>query len=251
MRFSPIATVLLALGLAACQPQTSDSATTDIGSATSEATTSTIETATVAADISEEQKHAYVVGASMGTYIANRAAEAEQLGVAFSPEDALQGFKDAINDNAAFTLDEMSQIAQAGDALFEQKKQEPGQLFLVENAKREGVVVTDSGLQYEVLTEGTGAQPTAADTVTVHYRGTFIDGSEFDSSYSRGEPISFPLNGVIRGWTEGLQLMKVGSKHRLYIPYDLAYGPRGRPGSIPPYSTLIFDVELVDIAGNE
>ncbi len=251
MRLSPIAIVLLALGLTACQPQTSEEIDTGTDSVTTEDASTAEETQTSTIVLTEDQKHAYVVGASMGTYIANRVKEAEELGVPFSPEDALQGFKDAISGNAVFNLDEMSQIARAGDALIEQKKQDVGRLFLEGNAEREGVVVTDSGLQYEVITEGTGAQPTAADTVTVHYRGTFVDGSEFDSSYSRGEPISFPLNGVISGWTEGLQLMKVGSKYRLYIPYDLAYGPRGRPGSIPPYSALIFDVELIDIASSE
>lgn len=106
---------------------------------------------------------------------------------------------------------------------------------------------TASGLQYEVLTEGDGAKPKATDSVVVHYRGTFPDGKEFDSSYKRMEPISFPLNGVIAGWTEGLQLMPVGSKYRFTIPPDLAYGKRGAGGVIPPNATLIFEVELIDI----
>ena len=122
-----------------------------------------------------------------------------------------------------------------------------GEKFLEENKLRDGVKVTDSGLQYEVLVQGKGKKPTAEQTVKVHYEGTLIDGTVFDSSYQRGEPIEFPLNGVIRGWTEGLQLMPVGSKYKLYIPYELGYGERGAGQSIPPYSTLIFTVELLDI----
>lgn len=109
------------------------------------------------------------------------------------------------------------------------------------------VQTTASGLQYEVITEGTGKRPKATDTVVVHYRGTFPDGKEFDSSYKRMEPISFPLNGVIAGWTEGLQLMTVGSKYKFTIPPQLAYGKRGAGGVIPPNATLIFEVELIDI----
>ena len=122
-----------------------------------------------------------------------------------------------------------------------------GEKFLQENALREEVKVTDSGLQYEVLVQGKGPKPTAESTVKVHYEGTLIDGTIFDSSYQRGEPIEFPLNGVIKGWTEGLQLMPVGSKYKLYIPYQLAYGERGAGQSIPPFAALIFTVELLEI----
>ena len=124
---------------------------------------------------------------------------------------------------------------------------EEGARFLEENAKREGVQVTESGLQYEVLVPGKGAKPSATSTVKVHYEGTLIDGTVFDSSYQRGEPIEFPLNGVIKGWTEGLQLMPVGAKYKLYIPYELGYGERGAGASIPPFATLIFTVELLEI----
>ena len=126
---------------------------------------------------------------------------------------------------------------------------EAGENFLAENAKREGVKVTESGLQYEVLTPALGVKPVATDTVSCHYEGRLIDGMVFDSSYRRGEPASFPLQGVIRGWTEGLQLMSIGSKFRFFIPFELAYGAQGAGGSIPPYAALVFDVELLGIEG--
>ena len=124
---------------------------------------------------------------------------------------------------------------------------EEGINFLRENGKREGVTTLASGLQYEVINDGTGPKPTIEDNVTTHYHGTLIDGTVFDSSVDRGEPASFPVGGVIKGWTEALQLMTVGSKWKLYVPYDLAYGERGAGPQIGPYSTLIFDVELISI----
>ena len=127
------------------------------------------------------------------------------------------------------------------------KAKEEGEKFLAENAKREGVKVTASGLQYEVLEATIGQKPKATDSVKVHYEGTLIDGTVFDSSYKRGESISFPLSGVIKGWTEGLQLMSVGSKYKFFIPYQLAYGEHGAGASIPPYAALIFTVELLGI----
>jgi FKBP-type peptidyl-prolyl cis-trans isomerase FklB len=124
---------------------------------------------------------------------------------------------------------------------------EDGIKFLQENMKRPEVQTTASGLQYEVIREGTGTKPRATETVEVHYRGTFIDGKTFDSSYDRGQKITFPLNRVISGWTEGLQLMKVGAHYKFYIPYNLAYGEAGAGGVIPPFSTLIFEVELFSV----
>ncbi len=124
---------------------------------------------------------------------------------------------------------------------------EAGEKFLAENLKNENVKSTPSGLQYVVEKEGEGAQPTAEDEVTVHYTGKLLDGTVFDSSVSRGEPATFPLNRVIPGWTEGVQLMKEGAKYTFFIPSDLAYGPQGVPNAIPPHSTLIFEVELIKV----
>ena len=122
-----------------------------------------------------------------------------------------------------------------------------GEAFLADNAKRDEVTGTASGMQYEVLVAGEGDKPVATSTVRTHYHGTLIDGTVFDSSVDRGEPAEFPVNGVIAGWTEALQMMAVGSKWRLYLPYQLAYGEQGAGGAIGPYATLIFDVELIDI----
>ncbi|MBQ5723003.1 MAG: FKBP-type peptidyl-prolyl cis-trans isomerase, partial [Muribaculaceae bacterium] len=124
---------------------------------------------------------------------------------------------------------------------------EAGEKFLADNKTREGVKVTASGLQYVVEKEGEGAQPTAEDEVTVHYTGRLLNGQVFDSSVQRGEPATFPLNRVIPGWTEGVQLMKEGAKYTFFIPSDLAYGPQGIPNAIPPHSTLIFEVELIKV----
>ena len=134
------------------------------------------------------------------------------------------------------------QQAEAGKAV-----REAGEKFLAENAEKPGVVVLPSGLQYTVITEGTGAKPKATDRVKCHYEGTLTNGQVFDSSYRRGEPAVFPLNGVIAGWTEGVQLMAEGAKYRFFIPYHLAYGERGAGQSIPPYAAVVFDVELIEI----
>lgn len=132
-------------------------------------------------------------------------------------------------------------------SLMAQSAKEKGEQFLAENAKKEGVHALPDGLQYKVITEGTGKTPKATDTVKVHYEGTLINGTVFDSSYKRGEPIEFPLNRVIKGWTEGLQHMKEGSTYMLYIPSQLAYGSRGAGGDIGPDETLIFKVELIKV----
>ncbi len=146
------------------------------------------------------------------------------------------------------TLAAVAAVALTPNILMAQSALEKGQAYLQANSKKEGVHTTASGLQYKVLQEGTGKSPKATDTVLVHYRGTSLDGKEFDSSYKRNEPIEFPLNGVIPGWTEGVQLMKEGAKYQFVIPSKLAYGQRGTPGGpIGPDETLIFEVELLKV----
>lgn len=156
-----------------------------------------------------------------------------------APQEAQQVLNDFFTELQA---KEQAAQAEAGKVIKEQ-----GEKFLAENAKKDGVIVTASGLQYKVLTEGTGKQPKASDTVRCHYEGTLIDGTIFDSSYQRGEPADFGLRQVIVGWTEGVQLMKEGSKFRFFIPYNLAYGERGAGGIIPGFAALIFDVELIKV----
>jgi peptidyl-prolyl cis-trans isomerase len=142
---------------------------------------------------------------------------------------------------------EQEALRQAANAEKGKAAKAEGEQFLAENAKKEGVKTTASGLQYQVLRDGNGKQPKATDQVECHYEGTLIDGTKFDSSYDRGQTATFPLNQVIAGWTEGLQLMHEGAKYRFFIPYQLAYGERGAGASIPPYAALIFDVELVAV----
>jgi FKBP-type peptidyl-prolyl cis-trans isomerase len=164
------------------------------------------------------------------------------------------GFKDGMSDRKPILTEEEVRKAMTDfEKDMQQKQGETAQKnaaeaekFLADNKTKEGVKTTSSGLQYKALKEGNGAQPKSSDTVTVNYRGTLIDGTEFDSSYKRGQPATFPVGGVIKGWTEALQLMKVGSKFQLFIPANLAYGEQGRPG-IPPNATLIFEVELMDV----
>jgi FKBP-type peptidyl-prolyl cis-trans isomerase FklB len=164
------------------------------------------------------------------------------------------GIKDAIAGKPQLTQDQVKDVMTQFEKDMEQKQKEAGEKnktegakFLEENKKKEGVKTTASGLEYKVIKDGTGPQPKATDMVTVNYRGTLIDGTEFDSSYKRGQPATFPLNGVIKGWTEGLQLMKVGSKYQFFVPSNLAYGERSVGPDIAPNATLIFEVELLDV----
>lgn len=195
----------------------------------------------------------YAIGTDIGNnFLRNNLAH-------INPDALAQGLRDALDSASLMTEDVAMQVvqgymmkAQEGQrakeqALAEENRQK-GERFLAENGKRKEVVTTSSGLQYEVITMGKGPKPTSEDQVKVHYTGTLIDGTKFDSSVDRGEPIVFPVNGVIRGWVEALQMMPVGSKWKLYIPSDLGYGDRTAPGgAIPPSSTLIFEVELLDI----
>jgi FKBP-type peptidyl-prolyl cis-trans isomerase FklB len=196
-----------------------------------------------------EQQASYGIGRQMGDQLSNKPfAEFDQDAALAGFSDALKGIASQVEAekiNDAFR--EIQGRLQSQESENAEKMGAEGKAFLVENAKREEITVTDSGLQYEILTTGEGDKPAAASTVRTHYHGTLIDGTVFDSSYDRGQPAEFPVNGVIAGWTEALQMMTVGSKWRLTIPYNLAYGENGAGGSIGPYATLVFDVELLDI----
>ncbi len=196
-----------------------------------------------------EQRVSYGIGRQMGDQLAANPFEGVDLDlVAKGLKDAFNGVASAVSHedlDAAFkTISAQMQAAKAEAA---KAAAGEGEQFLADNAKRDGVVVLDSGLQYEVLQEGSGEKPSASSTVRTHYHGTLIDGTVFDSSVDRGQPAEFPVNGVIAGWTEALQLMQVGAKYRLFIPHNLAYGERGAGAAIAPYSALVFDVELLDI----
>lgn len=197
-------------------------------------------------------KVSYALGIGIGRQLS-------QMGAAdLNIDDFAQAIKDVIAGDLKLGDAEAQQIVQEFFAKQEEKQKaeaaekgkaakQDGEKFLAENGKKEGVITTASGLQYQVLREGNGQSPKATDTVECHYEGTLIDGTKFDSSYDRGQTATFPLNQVIAGWTEGLQLMKEGGKYRFFIPYELGYGERGAGTSIPPFSTLVFDVELVSV----
>jgi len=187
----------------------------------------------------------YSLGIGIGRQLASMGADNLNI------DDFAQAVKDAINGQVKIDDAKAQQLV---NQFFEQKQNEmaqkakaEGEAFLAANAKKEGVVTLPSGLQYQVLREGNGKQPKATDQVECHYEGTLINGQKFDSSYDRGQTATFPLNQVIAGWTEGLQLMKEGAKYRFFIPYNLGYGERGAGQSIPPFATLIFDVELIAV----
>lgn len=196
-----------------------------------------------------EQRVSYGVGRQLGDQLrSNPFKEFDVTAVQAGLADALAGVDSQVSEqdlNEAFGV--VSQKLQELEQAAAKEKSAEGEAFLAKNAERAEVTVTESGLQFEVLTDAEGEKPTAASTVRTHYHGTFINGDVFDSSVDRGQPAEFPVGGVIAGWTEALQLMSVGAKWRLYIPYSLAYGERGSQGAIPPYSALVFDVELLDI----
>jgi FKBP-type peptidyl-prolyl cis-trans isomerase FklB len=200
----------------------------------------------------QKEKLSYTMGVEAGNNMKRQSVDID-------PDVLLQGFKDAFSGSAllmgeeemldvknAFRKEMMTKQAEETMKLAEKNKKE-GETFLEENKKKDGVKTLPSGLQYKVITEGTGKSPKAADTVTVNYRGTFIDGTEFDSSYKRGQPTSFPVNGVIPGWTEALQLMKEGAKWQIFIPAGLAYGEKGAGNIIGPNAALVFEVELISV----
>lgn len=198
-------------------------------------------------------KVSYALGLGIGSQLKSMGADSLNI------DDFAQAIKDTISGaelkvshkesqqivQEFFKEQEAKQRAQAAEN--GKVAREEGEKFLAENAKKDGVQVTESGLQYSVIKEGTGKSPKATDTVVCHYEGSLTNGTVFDSSIQRGEPAAFPLNAVIAGWTEGLQLMKEGGKTRFFIPYNLAYGEAGAAGAIPPYAALIFDVELLEV----
>ncbi len=198
-------------------------------------------------------KLSYALGIGIGTQLSEMGAK--ELNI----DDFAQAIKDILSGTSLKM--EQGEAQQLLQKFFQEKEsrqaaamaeagkafKEEGEKFLAENAKKEGVKVLPSGLQYEILREGTGKQPSATSTVECHYEGTLIDGTKFDSSYDRNQTATFGLNQVIKGWTEGVQLMKEGAKYRFFIPYTLAYGERGAGGSIPPCAALIFIVELVAV----
>ena len=191
-------------------------------------------------------KISYAIGLSMGQNLMGSGVTSLEYA------DLAAGIKDVLEKNQPqISYQEAQQVLgkffSGLEAKIAGEAKAAGEAFLAENAKREGVKVTESGLQYEVLEATIGQKPKATDKVRVHYEGTLIDGTVFDSSYKRGESITFGLNQVIKGWTEGLQLMSIGSKYKLYLPYQLAYGERGAGANIPPYAALIFTVELLGI----
>src|SRR5437773_5678509 len=195
----------------------------------------------------QKDKVSYSLGLNIGFNLSRQNVE-------INPDMVTAGIKDAVAGKPQLSTDQVKEVMATFEKDMQQKQKAAGEKnaaegakFLEENKKKEGVKTTASGLQYKAIKEGTGAQPKGNDTVTVNYRGTLINGTEFDSSYKRGQPATFPLNGVIKGWTEGLQLMKAGSKYQFFVPPNLAYGDRALGPDIAPNSTLIFDVELLGV----
>lgn len=199
----------------------------------------------------QKDKVSYSIGMNWGNMLRRESVDIDMAILTRAMKDAIAGAKPALTDQqvkevmTAFQTEMSARQNEKRKEAGNKNKQE-GEAFLAENKKKEGVITLPSGLQYKIITAGTGKMPTINDKVLCHYRGTFVDGKEFDSSYTRGEPITFPLTGVIKGWTEALQLMPVGSKWKLFIPSEIAYGEYGK-GDIGPNSTLVFDIELISI----
>ena len=249
---------IMVLGAGLSQAQTSTtSAPAKTSTATKKPTTSTTARTHTAAKApltlkTQKEKFSYALGMNLGTGMHQQSVEVDPDIVARGMKDALSGAKPLLTEDEAkqVLMEVTAQVRKEQQAKMEQEaatNKKAGDDFLAANKTKEGVVALPSGLQYKVLTQGSGAKPTTEDTVVCNYRGTLINGTEFDSSYKRGQPATFPVKGVIKGWTEALQLMPVGSKWQLFVPADLAYGERSPAPQIPPNSTLIFEVELVSI----
>jgi FKBP-type peptidyl-prolyl cis-trans isomerase FklB len=200
----------------------------------------------------KKEKISYSLGVNIGKNMKMQGIDVDQAFLTQGMKDGLNGAKTAMNENdmdatmSAFQQEMMTKM-QAKQKVDGEKNKKAGDAFLTANKNKDGVMTLPSGLQYKILKEGNGAKPTVSQTVKCNYRGTLINGKEFDSSYKRGEPTEFPVGQVIKGWTEALQLMPVGSKWELFIPSDLAYGPNGSGQTIGPNSTLIFEIELISI----
>jgi FKBP-type peptidyl-prolyl cis-trans isomerase FklB len=198
---------------------------------------------------STEEQASYGIGYQMGEQLASNPFEG--LDIEIVKAGILDGFAKAKpsvgNDELRLAFNEIHQRMQAAKQDQFAGAVQEGADFLAKNGEREDITITESGLQYEVINQASGDKPTAESTVRVHYHGTLMDGTVFDSSYDRGQPAEFPVGGVIKGWTEALQLMSVGDKLRIYVPHDLAYGEQGAGAAIGPFSTLVFDVELIEI----
>jgi FKBP-type peptidyl-prolyl cis-trans isomerase FklB len=195
-----------------------------------------------------EEQASYGMGMQMGQQITNAFPGVSTAAAMAGLEDAIFNKTQQVSAddiNAAFQI--IQDKLRSDEAANAEQHAGEGIAFLEKNAIRDDVIVTETGLQYAVITEGNGEKPNAGSTVRTHYRGTLIDGTEFDSSYSRNQPTEFPVGGVIAGWTEALQLMNVGSKWKLFIPYQLAYGEQGAGGTIGPYQALVFEIELLAI----
>jgi FKBP-type peptidyl-prolyl cis-trans isomerase FklB len=194
----------------------------------------------------QKEKVGYSIGVTVGKNMKTQGLDIDQGFLLQGIKDGLNNAKDMEATMTAFQQEMMGKM-QAKQKVDGEKNVKEGEVFLAANKKKEGVVTLSSGLQYKIIKSGDGPKPTKEQTVKCHYRGTLIDGTEFDSSFKRGEPTEFPVGQVIKGWTEALQLMPVGSKWQLFIPSDLAYGPNGAGQMIGPNATLIFDIELISI----
>jgi FKBP-type peptidyl-prolyl cis-trans isomerase FklB len=249
------------LNVASAQSSSSSSTQTSNGQASSTtpakkpASSTTAKKPTAAAPVvlkTDKDKQSYAMGMNLGLGLHKQGMTLDTALVARGMKDAMSGGKTAMTEEEARTAVQQLQgmIRQNAEAKAHEAgatNRKAGEEFLAANKSKDGVVTLPSGLQYKILTQGNGPKPTASDTVTCNYRGTLIDGKEFDSSYKRGQPASFNVSGVIKGWTEALQLMPVGSKWQLFIPSDLAYGDRSPSPDIAPGDTLIFEVELLSI----
>ncbi len=243
---------LLFMGLSACQPKASSSASEAVEAVEVASEATSVAPAADNTLATDEAKASYMMGYGLTRQATGQFADVlDQEAFIAGVRAELAGEASAVSqEQARASMATLSAAQQAKQEVAATNNRKAGAKFLADNASKEGVVTTASGLQYLVLTEGEGPKPTATQVVKTHYQGTLINGEVFDSSLERGEPATFPLSGVIKGWTEALQLMSVGSKYRLFIPPELAYGNQAT-GSISPQSTLIFEVELLEIMSDD